>query len=66
MTLIFATVMKKIKAMSLIILLIAGAMACEKILPKAPPDDELLDGPIEGLTNGQTAIFPSVDIAFND
>jgi CxxC motif-containing protein (DUF1111 family) len=58
--------MKKIKAMSLIILLIAGAMACEKILPKAPPDDELLDGPIEGLTNEQNAIFLRGDIAFND
>lgn len=52
--------------MSLIILLIAGAVACEKILPKAPADDELLDGPVEGLTNEQNALFLRGDIAFND
>lgn len=52
--------------MSLIVLLITAAMACEKILPKAPPDDELLDGPVEGLTNEQNAIFLRGDIAFND
>ena len=58
--------MKKIKIMSIIILLIVEAVACEKILPKAPADDELLDGPIEGLTNEQNAIFLRGDIAFND
>lgn len=52
--------------MSLLILLIAGAVACEKILSKAPADDELLDGPVEGLTNEQNAIFLLGDIAFND
>lgn len=58
--------MKKIEIMSLITLFVVGAVACEKILPKAPPDDELLDGPVEGLTNEQNAIFLRGDIAFND
>src|SRR5688500_18085208 len=58
--------MKKLKIMSLMILLIAGIVACEKILPKAPADDQLLDGPVEGLTPEQNAIFLRGDVAFND
>ena len=41
-------------------------VSCEKILPSAPADDELLDGPVEGLTGAQTAQFLRGDIAFND
>lgn len=43
--------------------IIAG---CDKILPKAPADDELLDGPVEGLSNAQSRQFLKGDIAFND
>lgn len=43
--------------------LVAG---CSKLLPSAPSDDELLDGPLEGLTAEQHAIFLRGDIAFND
>ncbi len=39
--------------------------ACKKILPKATPDDELLDGPVEGLSTGETKQFLAGDIAFN-
>lgn len=46
--------------------LILAATSCEKIIPKAPADDEILDGPIEGLTPEQNRIFLSGDIAFND
>ena len=35
-------------------------------MPKAPADDSILDGPVEGLTNEQNAIFLRGDIAFND
>ena len=58
--------MKKIAVISLIIALITLAVACEKILPQAPADDELLDGPVEGLTYGENRRFLAGDAAFND
>ncbi len=39
---------------------------CNELLPSAPADNELLDGPVEGLTPEQTAIFIAGDVAFND
>lgn len=48
------------------ICVILAALACNKMLPKAPSDDEVLDGPIEGLTSEQLAQFIRGDIAFND
>ena len=55
--------MKKI----LLLVILAGAIiSCSKLLPAAPADDEILDGPVEGLTNEQRAIFLRGDIAFND
>ena len=41
-------------------------MACSKVLPGVPRGDELLDGPVEGLTGEQYQIFLRGDIAFND
>ncbi|MBY0478788.1 MAG: c-type cytochrome [Chitinophagaceae bacterium] len=41
-------------------------VSCTKILPKAPADDELLDGPVEGLSPEQHARFIAGDVAFND
>lgn len=49
-----------------VVLAIATYVSCTKILPKAPADDELLDGPVEGLTTEQNARFLAGDIAFND
>jgi len=49
-----------------ILLLIAAVVACKKILPGAPAGDEILDGPVEGLTGEQKAIFLRGDVAFND
>ena len=40
--------------------------SCEKILPPAPEENELLDGPVEGLTGEQNARFLKGDVAFND
>jgi CxxC motif-containing protein (DUF1111 family) len=52
------------------LLLITGLFilfaSCEKLLPPAPSDDQLLDGPVEGLNSAQTAQFLRGDIAFND
>lgn len=46
--------------------IIFGLVACEKLLPGAPADDSVLDGPIEGLTPEQSVQFVRGDIAFND
>ena len=48
------------------VVLVAFSLSCNKILPKAPDDDQLLDGPIDGLNAEQTKMFLSGDIAFND
>ncbi len=40
--------------------------SCDTFLPSAPADDELLDGPVEGLTAEQNRQFLDGDIAFND
>jgi CxxC motif-containing protein (DUF1111 family) len=58
--------MKKIKVITAIILVIIAVVACEKILPQAPSDDELLDGPVEGLNYEQNRRFLAGDVAFND
>jgi CxxC motif-containing protein (DUF1111 family) len=57
---------KKIRVLTLLIAVVVTAIACQKLLPSAPPDDELLDGPVEGLTPEQGAIFLRGDVAFND
>jgi CxxC motif-containing protein (DUF1111 family) len=57
--------MKKFAAFLGLLLLIV-ASSCEKILPGAPPEDELLDGPVEGLSGAQLAQFLRGDVAFND
>jgi CxxC motif-containing protein (DUF1111 family) len=41
-------------------------ISCKKLEPKAPAEDELLDGPVEGLTYEQQQQFLRGDIAFND
>lgn len=58
--------MKKILQF-LFILKIAGlVLACEKIIPEAPLENELLDGPVEGLSFAGQSQFLAGDIAFND
>src|SRR5690554_1665767 len=41
-------------------------MACETLLPAEPEENELLDGPMEGLTNAEERQFLLGDISFND
>lgn len=41
-------------------------VACQKMLPKATPDNELLDGPVDGLSYAQHRQFLSGDVAFNN
>jgi CxxC motif-containing protein (DUF1111 family) len=54
------------KVIAVICLLILAGVGCQRLLPKVPADDSILDGPVEGLTNEQNAIFLRGDIAFND
>lgn len=58
--------MRKLKIITALVLVITGIVACEKILPGTPPDDELLDGPVEGLSFEQNRQFLAGDVAFND
>lgn len=46
--------------------LVALMVACEKIMPLAPPEDELLDGPVADLSYEQSQRFLLGDVAFND
>jgi len=41
-------------------------LSCEELLPPAPADDSLLDGPLLGLTPEQNRQFLKGDVAFND
>jgi CxxC motif-containing protein (DUF1111 family) len=43
-----------------------GLAACQKIFTTPPADDQILDGPVEGLTTEQNAQFLAGDKAFND
>ena len=57
---------RKVAVLSVIVCLVLAALACNKILPKAPAGDKVLDGPLEGLTSQQLAQFLRGDVAFND
>ena len=39
---------------------------CSKLMPEAPADDALLDGPVEGLSSAELQRFLAGDVAFND
>ncbi|MEK6152635.1 di-heme oxidoredictase family protein [Flavobacteriaceae bacterium 3-367] len=41
-------------------------VSCDHLEPQGPEEDQLLDGPLEGLTNAQSKQFLDGDIAFND
>ncbi|WP_018622823.1 di-heme oxidoredictase family protein [Spirosoma luteum] len=59
--------MKKITLLYLFLsAVVFGVVACEALLPAAPADDALLDGPIAELTPEQNALFLAGDVAFND
>lgn len=57
---------RKFTVLAIIVCFILACLACDKMLPKAPADDEVLDGPVEGLTAEQLAQFIRGDVAFND
>lgn len=57
---------KQLPVILIFLVFIAGIISCNKLLPFAPADDAILDGPIEGLTPEQRRIFLRGDVAFND
>jgi len=46
--------------------LVAIMVSCEKIIPSSPQEDEILDGPVEGLSYEQLRRFALGDAAFNN
>ncbi len=48
------------------VIIIALVQACSKLQPALPGDDQILDGPVAGLTFEQNRRFLAGDIAFND
>lgn len=54
--------MKQILSLPLLLLL----ASCNKFQPSSPKDEQVLDGPISGLSGEQHAQFIRGDVAFND
>ena len=52
--------------LTIILAILIIGISCSKLLPGAPDDDQVLDGPIEGLTGEQKIMFLRGDVAFND
>ena len=52
--------------MLLMIAFVWTYISCSKLLPKAPADDAVLDGPLEGLTTEEKRMFLAGDRAFNE
>lgn len=52
--------------MASLLSLIALMQACSKLEPMAPLENEILDGPVPGLSKEQNRQFLAGDVAFND
>ena len=46
--------------------MVSFKVACEDVIPEAPAENELLDGPMTGLSHAEQAQFLEGDKAFND
>ena len=57
---------KTYKLLTGIVTAVVLIQACSKLEPAAPDDDELLDGPVDGLSYEQNRQFLAGDVAFND
>lgn len=57
---------KRIYIPSVFAVFVCVLIACEKMLPPAPKEDEILDGPVEGLSATEKKQFLAGDVAFND
>ena len=57
---------RKLFVVTILFIFIIAYMSCSKTLPATPDEDQILDGPIAGLTSEQKSIFLLGDMAFND
>jgi len=57
---------RQFRVILILTVFVAGYVSCSKLLPNAPAEDEILDGPVEGLTPEQNKRFLRGDVAFND
>ena len=57
---------KYIFVICFLVIIIIIEQACSKFEPEIPNDDDILDGPVPGLTYEQNRKFIAGDIAFND
>lgn len=48
------------------VLILPSLLACEALGPSEPEEYELLDGPVENLTQAESRRFVAGDVAFND
>ena len=53
------------RVLGVLVLLGLGLSACDALLPSTPRDEEVLDGPIDGLNGAQLATFAKGDEQFN-
>lgn len=58
--------MKFIRASIFLLACLVFFSSCDKLGPLTPADNEILDGPMEGLSADEQAQFLAGDIAFND
>lgn len=52
--------------MATLIISMVIIQACSKLQPASPADEEILDGPVAGLSYDQNRLFLDGDVAFND
>ncbi|WP_192347863.1 di-heme oxidoredictase family protein [Algoriphagus sp. Y33] len=50
----------------ILIFIFCAVLGCEKIIPEPPAENEILDGPLQGLNTAEQAQFLAGDVAFND
>ncbi len=57
---------KQLLLVSVLVVFVVAMISCSKLLPGAPAEDSILDGPVDGLTPEQNRLFLRGDVAFND
>ena len=58
--------MKSSLGISIVLIILMAVSSCEDLIPSAPANDQLLDGPVEELSPEQNRQFLAGDVAFND
>src|SRR6478609_8587509 len=56
----------KISTVILVAFMLGGVISCSEFFPPTPANDQLLDGPVDGLSADEHIQFMAGDAAFND